>query len=36
MEKAASPLHRYVLNNAVMPENAAFFYRHSMYLCSIW
>jgi len=31
MEKAASPVHRYVLNNAVMPENAAFFYNHSIH-----
>jgi hypothetical protein len=30
MEKAASSLHRYVLNNAVMPEKAAFFYSHSI------
>jgi hypothetical protein len=30
MEKAASSLHRYVLNNAVMPEYAAFFYFHSI------
>jgi len=36
MEKAASSQHHYIFDNAVMPEKAAFFYRHSMNLCSIW